>query len=108
VLAFLSALAVLFGSLHGTVMRGPIKPVCQEGVSCDGPAANVTLIFTRAGTSTSTSTDEQGHYRLKLKPGLYAVRTNQRVFGRTPNPSSARVIAGRDRVVNFFIDTGIR
>jgi hypothetical protein len=108
VLPFLSALALLLGSLHGTVMRGPITPVCREGVPCDGPAAHVTLNFTRAGMRTSTATDAQGHYRLKLKAGLYTVRTNQKVFGRTPKPDTIRVYAGRDRRVDFFVDTGIR
>jgi hypothetical protein len=103
-----SALALLLGSLHGTVTRGPITPVCQEGVPCDGPAAKVTLFFTRAGIRTSTTTDAQGHYRLKLKAGLYVVRTNQKVFGHTPKPDTVRVLAGRDRRVDFFVDTGIR
>jgi hypothetical protein len=108
VLPFFSALALLFGSLHGTVTRGPITPVCRVGVPCDGPAAHATLYFTGVGTRTSTTTDAQGHYRLKLKAGLYTVRTNQKVFGRTPKPDTVRVVASRDRRVNFFIDTGIR
>ena len=32
--------------LYGTVKKGPVKPVCQQGVPCDGPA-QVTLVFTR-------------------------------------------------------------
>lgn len=107
-LAFFSALTLLLGSLHGTVTRGPITPVCQEGKPCDGPAAKMTLFFTRSGTRTSTTTDAQGHYRLKLKAGVYTVRTNQKVFGRMPKPDTARVVAGRDRRVDFFVDTGIR
>lgn len=107
-LTFFSALVLLLGSLHGTVTRGPITPVCQVGVPCDGPAAHVTLFFTRAGKRTSTSTDAQGHYRLTLRAGLYTVRTSQKVFERTPKPDTVRVVAGHDRRVNFFIDTGIR
>jgi hypothetical protein len=105
---FLSALALLVGSLHGTVMRGPITPVCQAGVPCDGPAAHVTLLFTRAGVTTKASTDASGHYRIKLRAGLYSVRTNQKPFGTTPKPASVRFVAARDRLVDFFIDTGIR
>jgi hypothetical protein len=108
VLPFLSALALLLGSLHGTVTRGPITPVCQVGVPCNGPAAHMTLFFTRSGVRTSTSTDAQGRYRLKLNAGLYTVRTSQKVFGATPKPSSVRVYAARDRRVDFFVDTGIR
>ena len=108
VLAFLSALALLLGSLHGTVTRGPITPVCKIGTPCDGPAAHVTLFFTHAGKRTSTITNAQGRYRLKLRPGLYSVRTNQNPFGTMPRPATVRVVAGRDRSMNFFIDTGFR
>jgi hypothetical protein len=103
-----SALALLLGSLHGTVTRGPITPVCQVGVPCNGPAGHVTLMFTRAGATTKTSTDANGRYRIKLKAGYYAVRTNQKPFGTMPKPANVRVVAGRDRTVHFFIDTGIR
>jgi hypothetical protein len=105
---FLSAVALLVGSLHGTVTRGPITPVCQVGVPCNAPAGHVTLLFTRAGTTTKTSTDANGHYRIKLRSGYYSVRTNQKPFGTMPKPANVRVIAGRDRTVHFFIDTGIR
>jgi hypothetical protein len=108
VASFLSALALLVGSLHGTVTRGPITPVCQVGVPCDGPAGHVTLLFKRSGITTKTSTDANGHYRIKLKAGYYTVRTNQKPFGTQPKPANVRVVAGRDRTVHFFIDTGIR
>ena len=107
-MALLGALALLLGSLHGTVTRGPITPVCQEGVPCSAPAGHVTLIFRRAGTTTKTTTDANGRYRVRLKAGSYAVRTNQKPFGTTPRPANVRVVAGRDRTVPFFIDTGIR
>jgi hypothetical protein len=103
-----SALALLLGSLHGTVTRGPITPVCRVGVPCDAPAGHVTLMFTRAGVTAKTSTDANGRYRIKLKAGYYSVRTNQKQFGTTPKPANVRVMAGRDRAVPFFIDTGIR
>jgi hypothetical protein len=105
---FLSALALLVGSLHGTVMRGPITPVCQVGVPCNAPAEHVTLLFTRTGVTTKTTTDASGRYRIKLRVGYYAVRTNQKPFGTMPKPANVRFIAGRDRRVDFFIDTGIR
>jgi hypothetical protein len=105
---FLSALALLVGSLHGTVMRGPITPVCEVGVPCDGPAAHVTLLFTRAGITAKSTTDASGHYRIKLRVGYYSVRTNQKPFGTVPKPANVRFIAGRDRRIDFVIDTGIR
>ncbi|MBA3412336.1 MAG: hypothetical protein H0T09_01470 [Actinobacteria bacterium] len=38
----------LRSGLTGVVMRGPITPVCQEGVPCEAPA-RVTLVFSRPG-----------------------------------------------------------
>jgi hypothetical protein len=108
VVTFVSALALLFGSLHGTVMRGPITPVCEVGTPCDGPAAHVTLLFSRGGKTVKTSTNAAGRYRIRLTAGTYAVRTNQKPFGTIPRPARVRVIAKRDRRLDFFIDTGIR
>lgn len=94
--------------LYGVVMRGPITPVCTEGVPCDGPAPGVTLTFSRSGRAWSTRTDQRGAYRIRLAPGIYAVRTSAKPFGLTPRPARVHVRAGHmDRLV-FTIDTGIR
>jgi Carboxypeptidase regulatory-like domain len=106
--ALLSAVSLLLGTLHGTVMRGPITPVCSVGTPCSAPAKHVTLSFTRVGVTRKTTTDERGRYRIRLAAGLYSVRTNQRPFGTMPQPRSVRVRGGRDTRVNFEIDTGIR
>jgi len=108
VLSFASALALLLGSLHGTVMRGPTMPVCRVDVRCEKPAAHVTLRFSRLGKLKSATTDGNGRYRIRLSPGRYAVRTDQCPFGATPRPSTVRVRVGRDIRVDFDIDTGIR
>jgi hypothetical protein len=108
VTVFFSALALLLGSMHGTVMRGPTQPVCAVDKACDGPAANVALFFTRAGKTTRTWTGDSGGYRIRLAPGTYTVRVNQKSIGPIPEPARVRVIAQRDRLVNFHVDTGIR
>ena len=106
--ASLSAVALLLGTLHGQVMRGPTTPVCIVGKPCEAPAKNVTLFFARNGKTRTTTTDDRGRYRLRLRAGTYSVHTNLRRFGRTPLPSVVRVFAARDRRVDFEIDTGIR
>jgi hypothetical protein len=106
--ALVSAVALLTGTLHGTVMRGPIAPVCRIGMPCSAPAKNVTLSFTRNGATRSTRTDDRGRYSIRLPAGVYAVKTNQRPFGLFPQPRTARVRAGRSTRVDFAIDTGIR
>jgi hypothetical protein len=115
-LASLTALALAGASasappkpsgLYGLVMRGPVTPVCQVGVPCDEPAANVTFLLIRNGKSHRARTDATGHYRVRLAPGRYVIaRTN---WGPgSIKPSSARVPYGRFARVNVFIDTGIR
>jgi hypothetical protein len=113
-LAVLSALLVLLSSasagattttgLHGTVMRGPVSPVCVAEQPCDEPAVGAVLIFSRAGTvAARVKVDSEGHYRVALRQGLYSVRTNHRI-----DPTTARVRAGRLTRLDFSIDTGIR
>ncbi len=94
--------------LYGIVMRGPITPVCREGVPCDAPASDVTLTFSRSGRAWSARTDQRGAYRIRLAPGIYAVRTSAKPFGQTPRPARVRVRAGPHGRLVFTIDTGIR
>jgi len=106
--AFVSALTVLLGTLHGTVMRGPIMPVCMVGKPCDAPAAHVTLYFARADRVWLARTDASGRYRLRLSAGVYTVTAHQSGPGRGLEPRTVRVYAGRDTRANFHLDTGIR
>ena len=109
VVALASSLALLLGSLHGIVMRGPIMPVCMVGKPCDAPAANLRLRFTRAGTSVIVRTDATGHYRVRLAAGIWAVSTAKpQTIGGGVEPRSVRVRAGRDARVDLHVDTGIR
>ena len=107
-IAFVSALSLLLGTLHGHVMRGPITPVCRVGVPCEAPAKHATIYFTRLGRTLSTVTDAKGYYRIRLKGGVYAVKTKQQSIGRGLEPRTVRVVAGRDRRADFHIDTGLR
>ena len=106
--ALVSAVALLTGTIHGTVMRGPTAPVCRIGTPCRAPAKHITLSFTRSGSTRTTKTDDRGRYSIRLPAGLYAVKTDQRPFGTVPQPRSARVRANQSRRVDFDIDTGIR
>ena len=107
-LAFVSSVALLTGTLHGTVMRGPTAPVCRVGTPCSAPAKHVTLYFRRNSSTRTTTTDDRGRYTIRLPAGLYAVKTNQRPFGTTPQPRTVRVRASASIRVDFAIDTGIR
>lgn len=100
-------LAVTLVLLHGVVMRGPTKPVCEMTTPCSEPAAHVKLVFQRPGVSYVTTTDAHGRYSLRLKRGTYTVRVSppQRI-GRGIEPASVVVRAAMR--ADFNIDTGIR
>lgn len=102
-------LAAVVSGLFGTVLRGPITPLCDVDRACSKPAAGVKLTFLRHGRPvTSIVTSSTGRYRVRLLPGSYSVRaaTASRIEHMRPTSVAVRrgVIARR----NFFIDTGIR
>ena len=91
--------------LFGVVTAGPTTPVCVAGRPCTKPAAGVVLTFSRAGAPVvRATTHSDGSYRLRLAPGLYAVRASVGRLG----PATVRVRTGAARRVDFSIDTGIR
>jgi hypothetical protein len=104
----LAALLAVVVGLFGSVERGPTMPVCRVDVPCDEQAANVTLLFTRKGTTMRTRTDVRGRYRIRLAPGLYSVRTTGKRLGSFVQPARVRVRAHRFTRIDLHIDTGIR
>lgn len=99
------------GTLTGIVTRGPITPVCVAEQPCDAPAPNVRLLFSRNGAVVgSTTTNQDGRYRLRLPAGAYSVRraASAGPLDRKLEPNRARVYAGRLSKLDFSIDTGIR
>ena len=84
--------------------------MCVEGEPCSAPAKNVAIVFSRTGyRSVTTRADSSGRYRVALAPGTWTVRTPAAPrVGTGISPKSVRVYAGRFRLVDFEIDTGIR
>jgi hypothetical protein len=80
-------------------------PVCRAGTPCNGPARRVTLSFRHVFVVHKTTTDGSGNYSIALGSGTYLVTASK---GMSIRPVSVSVLAGRIRVVNFSIDTGIR
>jgi len=109
-MSFLAALAVLAGSLHGIVMRGPTAPVCRVGMPCNEPAVGAMLVFSRAGhAATRVRVGAGGRYTVRLVAGTYTVREQPSPrIGFGVRPSLVRVVGGKSRRVDLFIDTGIR
>lgn len=97
--------------LHGTVYRGPIRPVCTQTEPCEAPAPGVTLSFTREGApAVHSKTGAKGSYKVFLRAAVYTVRTNVNGIGRKadPYPHRVRVRPGHMDKIDFRIDTGIR
>lgn len=100
---------VVTSGLHGVVMKGPIRPVCDESKPCDEPAAGLVLRFSRGGVVLArVTTGGRGGYRVKLRPGRYSVTTPNRRPGMDLTPSVVRVPTGVVARVDFHLDTGIQ
>jgi hypothetical protein len=93
--------------LYGTVTKGPLTPVCTLDAPCQGPAADMLLVFSRKGAVVArTRTRDDGTYRVALKHGRYVVRAGPTKF--SVRPGTASVPKKGFRRVDFFVDTGIR
>jgi hypothetical protein len=96
--------------LRGTVTLGPTSPVCRTETPCERPyATRVVIRSARTGRRVRTlDSDGSGHFRARLRPGLYRVRA----LGGDPFPrcSSATVRVRTHRVTRVAIscDTGVR
>jgi hypothetical protein len=101
-------LVVALVLVHGLVMRGPTKPVCEMTTPCSEPAAHVLLVFQRAGAAAiRIRTDANGRYSVRVRPGRYVVGLTQPVgIGRGIQP--AAIVVRTSRRADFFVDTGIR
>jgi hypothetical protein len=97
----------LTSGLRGVVMRGPTKPICDD--TCEEPAPGVVLRFRQGDRLVArVTTGSAGGYRVKLRPGRYAVTTPNRRPGRGLTPRFVRVPTGRVARVDFHLDTGIQ
>jgi hypothetical protein len=97
----------LRSGLFGQATKGPLTPVCREGVPCDGPAGHAKLVFLRGDrTVARTRTDAGGAYRIALRPGRYSIKS--RIGFGSVKPSMVTVPHGRFARVDLSLDTGIR
>jgi hypothetical protein len=96
-------------NVRGTLVRGPITPVCIAGRSCDAPAPGVVLVFSRGSVVVKrVTTGVAGRFALRLRPGSYAVRPLRKpLVGSGLTPTRFRVpVAGTVRLT-LHLDTGI-
>ena len=96
--------------LTGTVVRGPITPVCQADVPCDAPFSASFEVFrnqTRVATFTS---DAEGRFSVRLRPGTYRVVSSADAPLMNPSAQGKTVEVGAEGMtsVQLLFDTGIR
>ena len=97
-------------TLVGTVVRGPIQPVCQMAVPCDAPFSAGFTVQQRDRVVASFRSDSQGHFGVQLAPGMYAVIPNADAPIISPKAQAKDVAVGASgpTTVVLHFDTGIR
>lgn len=87
----------------------PIQPgPTREGVPSSGPLANATFaVGNNNGVVASFTTDDQGRFRILLKPGHYIVSMKEPRIRRC-GPFDIDVVVGQMTKVEWECDTGMR
>jgi hypothetical protein len=93
----------------GAVMLNPAAPVCYPGEPCSKPARGFTLEFSQRAPVRRVTTNDQGRYRVLLRPGIYRVGSpGGKAVGNGLNPKRIKVPAQARATRNFTYDVGIR
>lgn len=93
--------------LTGTVLRGPVTPVCTQNVPCDAPFAASFTVQQNGRRIAQFRSDGDGHFTVSLDPGAYVV---------VPDPDAPVMPQAKDvdvgpvglTSVTLHFDTGIR
>ncbi len=105
--------ATLFGPARGTVSGHVQVRACggayrPEQTGCPArPMAGATITFQVSNSSSSsTTTDSSGAYRIDLTPGTYSVQVTgegsaQRGFAGFAGPKTVTVVAGKSLTADF-------
>jgi hypothetical protein len=96
--------------VQGQVFIGPMCPVVQEGQSCpDQPfQATLTVNSPDGKKITQVQTDQQGHFRVVLKPGDYILHPESPNVMPFAGDQIFRVEADRFTQLTVNYDSGIR
>src|SRR5438105_8429894 len=71
--AVCSSPVALTTGLTGTVIRGPVTPVCQVSVPCDAPFSASFDVRQGSRRGASFRSDAQGKFTVALRPGSYGI-----------------------------------
>ena len=96
--------------LTGTVVRGPVTPVCQVDVPCDAPFS-ASFEVRRDGRRVATfSSDAQGRFTVRLPAGTYLIVPATDAPLMNPSAQAKTIEVGPEGLtsVQLVFDTGIR
>ena len=93
--------------LEGTVRRGPIEPVCRQGIPCDAPLQADFTLQQDGRVVARFASDSAGHFSVYVAPGSYVVVPDQPVG---IGPQALQVVVNSEGLthVELTFDTGIR
>jgi hypothetical protein len=96
--------------LSGTMLRGPIQPVCAASQTCDAPFSSGFTILKLGTIVGSFRSDTQGHYEVRLPAGGYTIVPDADAPIMTPRSQSKDVTVGSSgmTMLDLRFDTGIR
>ncbi|MGH7531718.1 MAG: hypothetical protein ACREL4_00385 [Gemmatimonadales bacterium] len=95
--------------LEGSVLRGPIQPVCRVGEPCDAPFS--TTLQARQGQQLVARfrSDSAGHYQVLLAPGAYTITADSGApIWPSQQPHDVTVGPVGLTQADLTFDTGIR
>jgi hypothetical protein len=96
-------------NVRGSVIRGPVAPVCRVDVPCNVPVVGLPLVFLVSGREVAhVKTDGAGRFAVALPPGAYQVKTTRRLAFGGPVPRTFHVLGGQVTRLRLLIDTEIR
>jgi hypothetical protein len=96
--------------LTGTVLRGPITPVCQINLACEAPFSAGFTAQRDGNIVTHFQSDAAGQFMVCLQPGTYRIvpDTDAPIISPTSQTKMATVGQVGLTTVSFVFDTGIR
>jgi hypothetical protein len=104
------------GTLAGHVTIGPLQPVQRQGEPAPTPGAEIyaaweIVVYTldMREEVARAPIDDQGDYRVELRPGIYTVRAEQAIGGGLPQQThTVGITVGQTTEQDIDVDTGIR
>jgi hypothetical protein len=96
--------------LVGTMLRGPVMPVCRPTVPCDAPFAASFVAQQDQRTVATFQSDSLGQFLVGLSPGTYLIVPGPNAPIISPGSQTREVTVGPVGLtkVQLEFDTGIR